>query len=129
MFVQVVSPSPTQFLTFRRLLVAGYQSPFPKSHPSNHILSSPDPMASRKRAHDSETETEPARKQTRRGGRTAPKVSKASRSSKRAGKAKDVSAGPSQSRSRSPSHANSPAQDSSLEEEIRCFCGSSFDDG
>ena len=123
-------PFPTQFLTFRRLLVvAGYQSPFPKSHPPNHILSSPDPMASRKRARDSDTETEAARKKTRRGGRTAPKASKASRSSKRAGKAKDVSTESSQSRSQSPSHANSPAQDSSLEEEIRCFCGSSFDDG
>jgi hypothetical protein len=29
-------PSLTQIIPFLRLLVAGYQSPFPKSHPSDH---------------------------------------------------------------------------------------------
>lgn len=85
-----------------------------------------------KRTRNQDTGAEPASKKVRRGDFMAPKATKTTKavlSSKKAGKTKDKSTRPSRSCSRSLIQANSPAQDSSLEEEIYCFCGTSFDDG
>jgi len=84
-------------------------------------------MVSRKRTHDSDTASEPANKKARRGERATSIASKTSQQSKKAGKAKAVSTRP--SRSRSASQPDSQTQDSSLEEEIRCVCGSDVDNG